>query len=79
MFLGVRGLEAESVVVAGNPTKDISTQARKQGCDLIAMLGQGDPTLGRGMLVRRVVDDNTGSSDFPLLERSREIRATANT
>ena len=72
MYLDIRGVEAEPVVVVGNPLKEVPAQAREHGCNLIAMAGEGDSTLGRRMLIHSVVDDIAEASGASVLAVSPE-------
>ena len=50
MFLKLRGVEAELVMVSGLVPGQVLAEARERGCDLIALLVHERATLGRGLL-----------------------------
>ena len=72
MYLEIRGVKAQPVVVVGSPFKEIPAQARAHACNLIATACQGDSTLGRGMLVHSVADDIPGACGAAALAVSPE-------
>ena len=66
LYLGIRGVEAEPVVVEGEGPEEIWDRAREYECDLLALLEDDFALLARGPLAG-VPDDSLGTLDPPLL------------
>ena len=60
------GLEAESLLAAGDPSEEIATAAEREGCDLIAMSTHGHRFLG-DLLFGSVADSVRHRSPIPVL------------
>ena len=66
MFLKLRGVEAEPAMVSGLVPGQVLAEARKRGCDLIALFVHENASLGRGLL-GTVADAALGQSDPSLI------------